>query len=275
MPAWTRELIELERDAQGDLPPPWARFPGYTRTTLGWRMGHGEEYRWAHEHWFKAQGWDREGRIAYFRRHPPAPYTWADALGQHLDGEDALEAEALAELGLVAEDVAAGTWALRHAPAFRPWSSRDEPVTYAWLHARELAFFCRWAAGLRAEGSLQAWLDEQPPPPAWQAFGRALLGDLAVAKAAPMEQGWRRVMLECGARGAAPPPWSPGVPAPNRDRVHGREVGYADAWMRLQEASVDDVATWRALRPTWPEAPPAWRRQLRRWAPWEREAWAG
>jgi uncharacterized damage-inducible protein DinB len=28
-------------DANGDLAPPWAKFPNYERGTIGWRMGSG------------------------------------------------------------------------------------------------------------------------------------------------------------------------------------------------------------------------------------------
>ena len=49
----TEFLNRLERErAANDITPPWERFPEYTATTLGWRMGAGEEWMWAWRDWF-------------------------------------------------------------------------------------------------------------------------------------------------------------------------------------------------------------------------------
>jgi hypothetical protein len=129
-----------------DLAPPWARFPTYERYTIGWRMGAGEDYLvrwWAFVTTLPA---DEASRRAYLRRHPPAPFTWAERVAQVLrpraaddgdgdgddDGSDVEAAHArriaLAADGLIAEDVAYRTWRATQAELAWPWAWVDTPV---------------------------------------------------------------------------------------------------------------------------------------------------
>lgn len=263
---WMIKLIADEQDERGDLPPPWARFPGYTRTTIGWRMGYGESYKWAHHDWLEAQGWDREQRLAYLRRHPPAPRTWANAVSVMLSAQADTAEDELAALGLVADDVGAANWAARHGGHYRPWEGRLDLEGLARYGGRDLACFCRWAAELRARGELEAWLAEAPPSEAWAELGQALRGDTEPAARVPPEQGWRRVALEWAARADAPPPWTLGLPVPKGDMRYEADAAYPEAWVSVLETAIDDRATWRAALARWPAPPRRWQALLRRWS---------
>lgn len=78
--AHDRAFLRQHLDAQGDLAPPWERFPDYERYTIGWRMGGGEEWMWARRLCVEQLGPDFETRAVYLRRHAPAPTSWADAV---------------------------------------------------------------------------------------------------------------------------------------------------------------------------------------------------
>ena len=73
-----------------DVAPPWAAFPDYDRYCLGWRMGSGEDWVSMWNVFVDELPRDRAARVAYFRRHPPAPLTWCDRVLSVLavDGEE-------------------------------------------------------------------------------------------------------------------------------------------------------------------------------------------
>ena len=64
-------------DEHGDVAPPWAQFPDYGRHTIGWRMGMGESWLCAWAVFLEQMGDDYDDRLAYLRRHLPAPMPWA------------------------------------------------------------------------------------------------------------------------------------------------------------------------------------------------------
>lgn len=74
MPWYTEHLPE-HLDARGDLAPPWSAFPEYERYSLGWRMGMGETWMGLYAAFLQGLPADRDTRLAYLRRHPPAPYS--------------------------------------------------------------------------------------------------------------------------------------------------------------------------------------------------------
>src|SRR5215831_14504375 len=110
-------------DANSDLAPPWERFPTYERYTIGWRMGVGEDWLGLWHVFLESLDPELDARLAYLRRHPPAPITWTDAVHHVLypssgrtarddnDEEKLVEAQrdALQQAGLVASDIAYST----------------------------------------------------------------------------------------------------------------------------------------------------------------------
>lgn len=77
----------------GELEPPWARFPWISRYSIGWRMGMGESYSmlWSD---FAEKITTPDEALAYLRRHPPAPRTWADTVAHWLGQIERDQAEA-------------------------------------------------------------------------------------------------------------------------------------------------------------------------------------
>src|SRR5579871_6192954 len=72
-----RDRLPDELDDNGDLAPPWERFPTYERYTIGWRMGTGEGWLDMWRVFLDDLDPALEVRLAYLKRHPPAPVTWA------------------------------------------------------------------------------------------------------------------------------------------------------------------------------------------------------
>ena len=46
-------MADQFRDAEGDLPAPWIAFPSIPMGSIGWRMGHGEDYWHIFDAWFR------------------------------------------------------------------------------------------------------------------------------------------------------------------------------------------------------------------------------
>src|SRR5262245_15804092 len=118
-----RDRVAENLNADGDLDPPWERFPHYERYTIGWRMGSGED--WLHMWYRFLEDFDPtfEARLAYLRRHPPAPMNWSErvygVLYPSAPEEDPEEEEdqapkqrraGLLHLGLIASDAAYSIW---------------------------------------------------------------------------------------------------------------------------------------------------------------------
>ncbi|MCB9756024.1 MAG: hypothetical protein H6713_39385 [Myxococcales bacterium] len=275
-PAWWRQQIAESLDAHGDIAPPWARCPEIPLGSIGWRMGYGEHWLTLWYTWLSEQPTARADRLAYLRRHPPAPRTWAEHVARVLEpsvdrdrdvdedednenDDDALDADEpwLRELiadGLVQHDAARLAWARLHGAAPpAPWAQRwhDGSLLRCACHgARELTFFTRWGAARRKDRRLASWLAAVPPAPAgWSAFVEALTTGscpraLARALAAPA-QGWAALAITLAADGLARAPWRLGVPASSFRDEHGDDVGYADAWCWWAFECFDDRPTWR------------------------------
>jgi len=76
--AWVRKIIEQELTPQGDLLPPWKKYPEIKRYSIGWRMGKGEVYMIAWREWSHEMGKDQ--KIDYFKKYSPIPLEWLDWL---------------------------------------------------------------------------------------------------------------------------------------------------------------------------------------------------
>lgn len=60
-------------DADGDPHPPWLMYPNIPITSMGWRMGDGEEYNSDFGAWVKSQA--RQQLAAYLAKYP-VPHDW-------------------------------------------------------------------------------------------------------------------------------------------------------------------------------------------------------
>ena len=70
----TNKTIAEELTPQGDLLPPWLKFPKIQAGSIGWRMGYGEIYMLAWDKW--SDKFNQEQLIAYFKKYPPIPLEW-------------------------------------------------------------------------------------------------------------------------------------------------------------------------------------------------------
>lgn len=99
-------------DGNGDLAPPWARFPNQDNYSIFWRMGSGEDWMLMWRVFLDGLAPDFATRLAYLRRHPPAPAAWScwieHTLEPHPEGtlkQDSPESlSRLSELGLIVPD---------------------------------------------------------------------------------------------------------------------------------------------------------------------------
>ena len=68
----------LRYDADGLALPPWEAFPEYSRYTLGWRMGGGEDYWMGFGRWFTKLSLQQQ---AEYQSKYPSPEGWEDFYG--------------------------------------------------------------------------------------------------------------------------------------------------------------------------------------------------
>jgi len=280
--------IAEEADENGDIQPPWARFPTYTRTTIGWRMGSGEDWMWMWRRWLSRLT-GRGARLAYLRRHPKAPRTWANMVHDLLEEGDFVIAlpedvvEGLIREGLVGDDVAFDTWAAHiDDMGIPPWGDFSPPwkgypdrnreraetsETALRYHTRGLSFWARWVLVQRHRRGDDDWIARWRPSPGWERFYWAAftgeVGDVEGLK------GLTRVSLELAANGAPETPWRRGLPpadyADSYDVFHMR---YTDAWLLWASCTFDDAPTWLAyLRHRGP-VPSDWEALIQRELGW-------
>lgn len=263
-------------DADDDLPPPWAKHPEIPSGSIGWRMGYGESWLTQWHDWLAKQPKDRPTRLAYLRRHPPAPRTWSRTVARVLEPHDregdaddededvdvdepepddyAAANEALAQRlaaeGLVGDDVAMGAWEALwgEAPA-APWAAswhRGELGSMARYGGRELTFWARWCARRRDDGRLAAWLRSVPAPtPAWEPL-RDAARDGTVPRGWQPASAWERAAVLVAAHAEAPPPWTLGEAPASLREDYADDSSYADAWCAWVYDSLDDRTSWRA-----------------------------
>lgn len=249
-------------DVNGDLAPPWERFPNYERYTIGWRMGTGEDWLGLWHVFLDGLGPSFEARLAYLRRHPPAPETWADAVhgvlypsaGDAGPGEDegaaAERRDALRQAGLIASDVAYPTWLSRQQGVRWPWEDVDTPEEAARYRPRDLWFWSRQVAGLRADPS---W---EPPtvPAGWQPCEAPLrTGEVRL----PDPRHGLLLLAQMLSAGRVIPPWQLGLTLDDFVDSFEDDMGYVDAFRNWGMSSFDDgEQLWRYLAAN--NAPDAW-----------------
>lgn len=230
-------------DSNGDLAPPWERFPTYERGTIGWRMGPGES--WLSMWHVFAEDLDADARLGLLQRHPPAPVTWADWVYRFLNPavkddddeyDDAVLAERRAELraeGLIASDAAYRTWRAQQPAVRWPWDDLALPTDAARYGTRELWFWSRHVAEVRAE---PGWEPPTVPPP-WEACGEPLRTG---AIRSPNLGAGLLTLARMLAAGRVAPPWELGLtPASFADTFDDR-MAYTDAFRLWGICALDD-----------------------------------
>lgn len=260
-----RAFIEEHRDEAGDIAPPWAAFPGFTRTTIGWRMGYGEDWLYGWGQWLKEQPEDEDWRRAYLSRHPPAPYTWAELVHNTLDSgwRRPMDRAALIAAGLVGEDVAYGTW-LASQEEMPSWG-KSTPAELVRYQCRPLSFWMRWARGQaldtvtalltestppptpwqRTVDALTSWLRPRPPDSPWAGV-LAALRDGAPPEAPPTpDSGYTRIVVELAASSDPRPPWVLSGSPDDLPFSEGNQT-YTQAWRLWVASAFDDPPTWQA-----------------------------
>lgn len=238
-------------DARGDLAPPWEEFPDYERHTIGWRMGSGESWLEFFRLFLDRLPTDFDTRLAYLQRHAKAPYNWSDWVYAVLypdapdddedDDDDDGERERqrkrerrqkLIEMGLVASDIAYFTWRAKQESIVWPWQDVETPQEAARYRTRDLWFWSRHLAELRAQNNLPAF----DAPTEWQEIGEIVRTGNTISL--PPSEGLLS-LVRCFAAGNVVAPWQIGlVPADFKDSFD-MNMGYADAF-RLWGMSVFD-----------------------------------
>jgi hypothetical protein len=123
---WIETIIAKELTSQGDLLPPWQKYPQIPHGSLGWKMGPGESYGIAWRKW--AEGMEKDQLAQYFRRHAPIPVEWLSWVATQFGDQK------------IAEEMFAGTG------------------DFAGIHMLErlgLASFAEFAAWLEKSGKIQ------------------------------------------------------------------------------------------------------------------------
>ncbi len=248
------------------LTPPWAKYPDYTRYTIGWRMGSGESYKYDWWDSIKGLAADKDTRLAYLRQHPKAPYSWADHVNSILfpEQKDAhLPLATLIELELVQSDVAYHTWLAQQDELASPWLSYPrDPLTTARYDTRSFWFWSRQLVEVREQGVL----DLSTLPEDWEAL-RPLILTGQLDKLNPSQGLLTLAKMFC--TGHVLPPWSLGL-QPDKDTSFEEDMNYTSAYNLWVMSAFDDrphVQHTLAQDPP-PESWSAWvhENMLERWS---------
>lgn len=257
----------MSQEQEPELAPPWIAYPGYTRYTIGWRMGSGEDHLWKWWQMLREFPTDYATRVAYLARYRPAPRVWADTVAQVLEIEDETSfgvrreiLENLLEQDLVRDDVAFGTWCEEVLGTPTGWIARSTPSSVARYSSRDLSFLCRHLHALRGMPEQRAELDRVlPDDEDWRAF-RALLErapDDHDFDLPPFEDGGMRLAMELASFGWPTPPWEYGL-EPTSDDHDDAPEDYAYLWDIWVTSAIDDTPTFRSYLSRYKPHPPEW-----------------
>ena len=252
------------RDPQGELPPPWAVFPEYEHGTIGWRMGTGESYLgWWWDFLRHSVGSAPAQRLAYLKRHAPAPVTWwrtaqqvwdprVSARLDALDDGDSPEQEAqaaaaaraqrevLRQAGLIADDIAFRTW-LAKPPHPPPWHGNETPAHAARYDTRTLWF---WSRKLELRRAAEQVLFDAPPPEAWAGWADAAQRPMRPGSDA--EHGLAGLAWMLGS-GRLVGPWEQGLSPDDAEESFALDMNSVDAFALWMMCAFDDRAHQAAV----------------------------
>lgn len=241
-------------DQQTDMVPPWEMFPTYERYTIGWRMGTGEQYRYEWHDFISKLPKDYASRLAYLRRHRPAPLNWGEAVLAVLYPKarpsrnrdcSPKETRKLLELGLVEQDVAYHTWLAQQSAIAWPWllSVAETPEEAARYRTREFWFFSRQLSAARRLGECK--IDSVPA--GWQSVESELrtgcLGDIDLSHGL---QALARMLCA----GTLQAPWELSPTLDNFADSFEMDMGYTDAFRLWLMCAFDDGLLLGQMFPT-------------------------
>jgi len=236
---------------KSEIVPPWEAFPAHEISSMGWRMGDGEEHCCEWNEFIEAIPTDYDSRLAYLQRHRPAPLSWGDRVLDVLCPEaesdqeygcSAAEVERLLNLGLVAHDAAYQTW-LNGQPGIKwPWTLAvgDSPEQAARYVTREFWFFSRQMRAAREAGILN--LVESP------AEWRAVEPELTTGKLGKVDSAQGLLTLArmlCAGKVQAP--WLLGLTLADFADSFDMDMGYCDAYRLWLMCAFDDEMLFREL----------------------------
>ena len=230
-----------------DLSPPWEAFPTYERYSLGWRMGPGQSYMIDWHEFIEALPSDYDTRLAYLRRHRPAPLNWCDELlavlqpdraSDQKHGCSSAEIERVLKLQLVEHDAAYKTWQMKQVNIAWPWSMSvgGTPEEAARYGTREFWFFSRQLRAARLTESV----DFGEIPDAWRSVEAQIqtgqLGDID-----PRFGLLTLAQMLCA--DDVQPPWLLGITLSSFADSYEMDMAYCDAFRLWIVDSFDDKKT--------------------------------
>ena len=202
-------------------------------------MGHGEIWM---EDWgrFMATLPDHESKLAYFRRHRPAPYCWGNLVYGYLFRGEKIgltltpeQIDRLLSLGLVEADVACATWLSQQDGIAWPWLLRESPEMMARYQIRDFWFWSRQVSELRQLGHLVV----PDVPSAWRECS------LALQSGQPGELDVRyglQTMATLLCVGDVRGPWQFGLGVESICQNYEMDMGYSDAFALWCQFVFDD-----------------------------------
>ncbi|MDJ1182703.1 hypothetical protein [Roseofilum casamattae] len=238
-----------------EMLPPWEEFPTYKRDTIGWRMGTGERYL---KDWFdfiNTVPKNYESRLAYLKRHRPAPLNWGNwvlsilypdvPLKQRVRWSEA-EHKPLIELGLIEEDAAYQTWVLKQSDIQWPWQLQGSrsPAVAARYRTRKFWFFSRQFNANRQAGELSS----ESVPGSWKEVETELLTGL-LGNVDPSHGLLALAKMLCA--GSVQPPWVYGLSPAQCTSSFEMDMGFCDAYqLWLMSAFDDNILLQKMLEST-------------------------
>lgn len=246
-----RSRISEHLDKHGDIAPPWEKFPTYERYSLGWRMGGGEDWISLWSVYLEDLGRSYSVRLAYLKRHRPAPVTWASNVWsvyhKDLDMPEKLSSAQHQELldeGLIGHDVAYETWLTCEPNAlnWRPWTYAENPEEAARYETRELLF---WGRRVREERTREGAVTSHASdviPEAWADVARVLATGKLDPEDLKPERGLWLIAMMCATHHVMMP-WELGCEPGSFADSFEMDMHYTDAFRLWSMSAFDDLAS--------------------------------
>ena len=255
--SWFDDHMHEYLNEQGELTPPWVKYPQFDAYSIGWRMGMGETWLCLWQAFVEALP-DTAARESYLRHYPKAPHAWASSILWALDlnFEDEASPEDIARLetmGLIAADIAYPTW-LEQQPKelVWPWENEGKPLETA-RHDTRLFWF--WA---RAFAKERDQFEFGCVPDSWSDYLDALKGHCPRLNLDRGLESLCQQLCACDVR----PPWHFGLSPKDHEESFEMDMDYSSAFVLWAMSVFDDQPTYEAYLRDFPP-PPNWRPWLR------------